>query len=103
MLTVKFMKGIEDNPKINAIVLVKGQLKDTHHKSHEAYKNTLYEIQQEKAEARAKAEQLFQEDAYDFDERIDGQGIFNQFLDIPYGLELSMAVFLSIFFSSIPS
>ena len=58
-LTINFLKGKADNPKINALVLVKGQLKDTHHKSHEAYKQTLIDIQQEKALARAQAEQLF--------------------------------------------
>ena len=59
MMTIKFKKGKEDNPKINAIVLVRGQKQDTHYSAHAAYKHTLMEIQQEKAEARAKAESLF--------------------------------------------
>ena len=34
MMTIKFKKGKEDNPKINAIVLVRGQKSDTHYSAH---------------------------------------------------------------------
>ena len=45
-----------------------------------------------------KAEQFFAEDAYDYEERIDGRGPFNQFLTMNYALEISIAAFLIVFF-----
>ena len=94
--------GSADNPKVNAIVLVRGGLGDTHMESHRKYKQTLLDIQREKEEARLKAESFFNEDAYDYDERVDGQGIFNKFLAQPYALEATMSVLLAVFYSSIP-
>ena len=41
---------------------------------------------------------MFAEDAFDFEERIDGRGPFNRFLTMDYALECSVAVFLFIFF-----
>lgn len=76
-LQVLFRVGASDNPKVNAILLVKGGLENTHFDNFNNYKKTLIDIKREKEEARLKAESFFQEDAYDFDERIDGQGIFN--------------------------
>ena len=52
----------------------------------------------EKTEARIKAEAFFAEDAYDYEERIDGRGPFNSFLAVDYALEISVSVFLLIFF-----
>ena len=71
-LFVQFRKGSADNPKVNAILLVKGNVENTHVHSFNAYKQTLIDIQKEREEARLKAEAFFQEDAYDYDERIDG-------------------------------
>ena len=101
-LHIRFQKGKADNPKVNAILLVKGNVENTHVHSFNAYKQTLINIQKEREEARLKAEAFFQEDAYDYDERIDGQGIFNNFLATPYALEASVALFMTAFFSAIP-
>ena len=101
-LTIKLKVGSADNPKVNAILLVRGGLADTHIESHRRYKETLLDIKREKEEARLKAESFFNEDAYDYDERVDGQGIFNKFLAQPYALEATMSLLLAIFYSSIP-
>ena len=79
-LTIKFKVGSADNPTVNAIILVRGGLENTHIENHRRYKETLIEIKKEKEEERLKAESFFQEDAYDYDERIDGQGFYNRFL-----------------------
>ena len=50
---------------------------------------------------RDKAEQFFAEDAYDYEERIDGRGPFNQFLKHDWALEGSVAIFLIFFFRSV--
>ena len=102
-LTIKFKVGSADNPKVNAILLVRGGLENTHIDSHQKYKQTLIDIKREKEEARLKAESFFNEDAYDYDERIDGQGIFNKFLAQPYLLEVTMSAFLAMFYGSIPN
>ena len=76
-LQVHFILGDADNPKVNAIALVKGGTANTHKANFEKYQQTLLDIQEEKAAEKAKEELLFNDDLYDFEERIDGQGIFN--------------------------
>ena len=95
---IKFRRGKADNPKVNAIMLVRGGLDNTHYGTYNAYKEAMLQIQREKEEARAKAEQFFAEDAYDYEERVDGRGPFNQFLKHDWALEASVAIFLVIFF-----
>ena len=95
---IKFKRGKNDNPKVNAIMLVRGGLENTHYGTYNAYKEAMLQIQREKEEARAKAEQFFAEDAYDYEERVDGRGPFNQFLKHDWALEASVAIFLVIFF-----
>ena len=97
-LEIKFSKGKNDNPKVNAIMLVQGGVENTHKGTYEAYKEAMVQAQEEKAEARMKAEQFFAEDAYDYEERIDGRGPFNQFLSYDWGLEVAVAGFLLVFF-----
>ena len=41
---------------------------------------------------------MFQEDAYDFDEKIDGRGPFNWFLSKSYALEATTALFIILVF-----
>jgi len=100
-MELKFAKGKADNPKINGIVLVEGDLSNTHHASYFAMKKAFVDVQVEKEEARAKAEQFFAEDAYDYEERIDGRGPFNKFLTMDWALEVSTAIFLMGFFNVI--
>ena len=97
-LQIKFVKGKADNPKVNAIMLVEGGEENTHKKSLQAFQSMMAQMADEKAEARKKAEQFFAEDAYDYEERIDGRGPFNRFLKHDYALEASVVVFLLIFF-----
>ena len=101
-LFVHFKLGEADNPKVNAIALVLGGVEKTHKKSFDLYQKTLVEIQKEKALQRAKDESLFQEDLYDFEERIDGQGIFNQLMARTYLLEGLIIVFMIGFFRMLP-
>ena len=101
-LEIKFVKGLADNPKVNAIMLVQGGVENTHKDTYEQYRVTMSQIQQDKQEARMKAEQFFAEDAYDYEERIDGRGPFNQFLTMNYALEISIAAFLIVFFQLLP-
>lgn len=83
-------------------MLVKGGVENTHVHNFNAYKQALIDIQKEREAARMKAEAFFQEDAYDYDERIDGQGVFNNFLATPYALEATISLFMMGFFGSIP-
>lgn len=76
-IEVVFRKGKADNPKINGLLLVKGGIENTHHSTYRGYKEAMMALQVEKQEAREKAEQFFAEDAYDFEERVDGRGPFN--------------------------
>ena len=102
-LHLEFVKGLHDNPKINGIMLVEGGVEHTHKKTYDEYRQAMYDMQAEKAEARVKAEQFFAEDAYDYEERVDGRGPFNQFLSINYALEGAVCVFLVIFFRVVMS
>lgn len=97
-LEIVFQKGANDNPKVNAIMLVEGGFENTHKGTFDAYRNAMHQIQNDKAEARVKAEQFFAEDAYDYEERVDGRGPFNQFLQMDYALEVATTAFLLIFF-----
>jgi hypothetical protein len=99
---VHFILGEADNPKVNAIALVRGTSANTHKASFERYQQTLIAIQEEKAAEKAKEELLFNEDLYDFEERIDGQGIFNQLLSYSYLFEGLMILFMVGFFRVIP-
>lgn len=47
-LTIKFVKGKADNPKVNAILLVKGGVENTHKKTYDAYRDAMYQAQLEK-------------------------------------------------------
>ena len=102
-LLVTFVKGPADNPKINAIALVSGGLKNTHKASFDKYQATLHAINNEKAEARAKEEALFNEDLYDFEDSIDGRGLFNQMLSHTYLFEALTIVSMLVFFRVIPN
>ena len=76
-LNVRFRVGKADNPKVNALLLVEGGLENTHFDSMQAMKAELIAIAQERMQEKHRAELLFNEDSYDFDERIDGQGFWN--------------------------
>jgi len=43
-LHIEFRRGSADNPKVNAIVLVRGGKENTHFDNWVAYKRTVYEI-----------------------------------------------------------
>ena len=102
-LWITFVKGSADNPKINAIALVSGGIKNTHKKSFDRYRQTLQDINEEKAAEKAKEEALFNDDLYDFEERIDGQGVFNQMLAHTYLFESLTIAFMIVFFRIIPN
>lgn len=51
---------------------------------------------------KSNEEAFFHEDAYDYDEHIDGRGSLNQFLSISYGLEGCTVAFLVAFFRILP-
>lgn len=61
-------------------MVVRGGKENTHYTHWVAYLQTVFDIQKEKEEKRAKEEALFQENTYDFDEDVDGQGPFNKLL-----------------------
>ena len=60
---MNFIKGEKDNPKVNAIVLVKGGLDDT---DHDSYKNQLEELERQVMEKERKQRE-FQKRSNDFD------------------------------------
>lgn len=62
-----FRKGQSDNPKINAIVVVKGNLGDT---DYEAFKNSLDELEKAKEEKERKQREIKKRNSlhYDFEE-----------------------------------
>ena len=103
-MVLDFKRGTADNPKVNAIVMVRGGKENTHFDNWLAYKKTLIEIQKEKIAKREKEEEFFQENAYDYDEEVDGNRAINKFLSQPYYLlELVIIVFLTVFFKSMPA
>ena len=55
-LVITFELGSADNPKINAIALVKGGVANTHKGSYDKYRQTMHDMLNEKAEAKAKEE-----------------------------------------------
>jgi len=102
-IKLEFRKGSGDNPKVNAILVVRGGKENTHYNNWVAYLKTVYDIQKEKEEKRAKEEALFQENTYDFDEDVDGQGPMNKLLAQPYfTLECTVFFFLFVFFKVLP-
>ena len=58
-MVLDFKRGSSDNPKVNAILLVRGGREKTHFDNWLAYKKTLIEIQKEKIAKREKEEQFF--------------------------------------------
>ena len=97
-MMLEFNKGKADNPKVNGIMLVEGGPENTHKQNYEDMRAALVDLQEEQAAARAKAEQFFAEDAHDYEERVDGRGPFNKFLQMDWALEATTATFLYIFF-----
>jgi hypothetical protein len=102
-LNVHFKVGTADNPKVNAIALIKGGLENTHKENFDLFQQTLIAIQEEKAMQKAKEESLFNEDSYDFEERIDGRGPLNHFMSYPFLLEGVMIAFIIIFVRVLPN
>jgi hypothetical protein len=47
-INLEFRKGIADNPKVNSILVVKGDKTNTHWTNWMNYKKTIYAIQEEK-------------------------------------------------------
>lgn len=43
-MELKFAKGKADNPKVNGLVLVEGDLSNTHHESYFAMKNAFVDV-----------------------------------------------------------
>lgn len=66
-LELIFKKGLKDNPKINAILVVKGTLADT---DYENFKNQLDDLEKEKAEKERKQREIKKRNSlhYDFEE-----------------------------------
>jgi len=55
-MLVEFNKGRADNPKVNGIMLIEGGVENTHKQKYEEMRNALVSLQDEKIDARAKAE-----------------------------------------------
>lgn len=118
-LLVKFMKGKADNPKVNAIVLVKGNLEDTDYTEYQEFiknKEKLGKLKEQRLqeERRVKIEGKLREE-----EDLDLSGFggrlvkgtsknvekphpvkeaINNFLNIPYALEAVLIGFVVFFF-----
>lgn len=118
-LVVKFIRGKSDNPKVNAIILVKGTLDDTDHATYvEEYRNA-EKLMRLKAEKQVEKRKKDIESMLEADEDLDlstlGQkwergkaqlvkdmdpikAMVNNFLAVPYGLEGASIAFVAIFF-----
>jgi hypothetical protein len=101
-LVITFEKGPVDNPKVNAIALVKGGITNTHKESYDKYRQTMQQILREAQEEKQKEEQLFNTDLYDFNEAIDGQGFWNRLLSTSYLFDSLTILFLIVFFRVLP-
>lgn len=58
-LKVDFNMGYADNPKVNAIVLMRGGVESTHKKNHDKYIQTINDIMEERRQEKAKQEAFF--------------------------------------------
>ena len=80
-LVVEFLKGKSDNPKVNAVLLVKGPATKTHKESFHKYQQLLIKLQEERDRQKAQEESFFQENDFDYDEAVDGRVLLNQMLE----------------------
>ena len=117
-LVLKFLRGKADNPKVNAIVLVKGTLDDTDYKEYQEIYSQKDRLQKMKDERESKKRRKDIEGMLEADDDLDlstlGQkevgksehvkdkdpirmGI-NELLDISYGLESACLAFVVLFF-----
>ncbi|CDW83206.1 UNKNOWN [Stylonychia lemnae] len=106
---IDFVVGKADNPKVNAILIVEGGLKNTHHQAHERYLKELDKIRKlQDGQATEPAEQQQQEMQAPFSSNIDffaddedlsqPKGQVNSLLESPYMLEGFSIGFLILFF-----
>ena len=107
-IVIKFHKGAADNPKINAIVLVEGGEENTHKQQHDAYlteirryyKEIIKTQQEQYTEMGGDDEGAFNlgGSLYDDDDEYP-KTFLSEFLKQRFGLELTSAGFLLVFFS----
>lgn len=99
--------GSNDNPKVNAVLLVEGGLKNTHYQNHQNYLSELLILREEqyKQQMEAQEKQGLQGLSYDYysdeDEVTAGtnKGLINNFLENKWGAEIASLAFLFVFFS----
>jgi len=60
ILSVDFLVGAAENPKLNALVLVEGGLENTHYDHFNQFMKEMEELANERRMQRQKEEQLFQ-------------------------------------------
>ena len=58
-IQVDFLKGKKDNPKVNAILLVKGSASNTHKENFTNYQRLLLKLQEEREKKRLQEESFF--------------------------------------------
>jgi hypothetical protein len=100
--------GSSDNPKVNAVLLVEGGLKNTHYKNHQSYLQELNVLREEQYKAQMEAQEKqgltglnydYYSDEDDVTPGNSNKGIINSFLEIRWGAEIASLAFLFVFFS----
>lgn len=79
-IVVDFLKGRKDNPKVNALLMVKGPASKTHKESFSRYQRLLIKLQEEREKQKAQEESFFQENDFDYEETTDGLQTMNQLM-----------------------
>lgn len=104
---IDFAVGKADNPKVNAILIVEGGLKNTHYQAHDRYIRELDKIR--RMQQKQRQDEYDQEFVQPFSATIDffaddedpslPKTQFNSLLEGPYTLEAFSIGFLFVFFS----
>ena len=102
MLTVSFLKGKKDNPKVNALLLVKGNSKKTHKESFKQYQDLLLKLAEERQKQKELEESFFKENEWDYEESVDGRCALNRLLTTSYAFEGMCMLVLASVFSFLP-
>jgi len=118
-LVLNFIKGKADNPKVNAIVLVKGNLEDTDYAEYQEFvknkekfnklkEQRLQEERRVKIQGKLRGEEdldlsgfghrLVKGSSKDVEEVYPAKEAINNFLNIPYALEAVLIGFVVLFF-----
>lgn len=110
-LILSLNKGSRDNPKINGIVLVKGDLEDTNYKEMKEFSEEIKRkaILEKESQRKKRLESVVDKEAINWKEfmnynsfdytlvKKDDESLLSSFLNYSYLFELSMVIFLIIF------